>query len=188
MLRHSRPNWQCQFTISMQGTFEAAIWEAANAQSNVPPTVQQYMIMRPFFSAANIGTDLNEVAVDVSLPVYVLQNETFVRIVELSRRVVCWANDIFSLAKELSHGDSHNLVMVLKHNMQLSLDDAIAEAARIHDREMRQIRRLRGSMPDFGPRVNADVQRYIDGLETMVSGFFYWSLWDTPRYLSHYQH
>ncbi|SIN73470.1 hypothetical protein SAMN04488055_1026 [Chitinophaga niabensis] len=183
----SRASWQCQFTISLKATFEAAIWEAANANSETPPTVKQYMRMRPYFSGANLGTDINELATATSLPVYVLQDQDFVRIVDLCRRVVCWANDIFSLAKEIAHGDNHNLVMVLKYNEDLTMEKALNEAARIHDYEMHQIEQLRRKLPDFGPQLNKDVKAYLDGLETMVSGFFWWSLEDTPRYMSHLQ-
>lgn len=182
---HSRATWQCQFTVSLKGTFEAAIWEAANTNALKLPTVAQYTMMRPYFSGANLGTDLNEVAQQIFLPVYVLQNESIIQLVNYSRRVVCWANDLFSLGKELAHGDNHNLVMVLKENHQLSLEEAIREAAGLHDREIRRMRRLRSRLPDFGEKVNDDVQRYINGLETMVAGFFYWSIEDTPRYSDH---
>lgn len=186
LLPQSRATWQCQFTLSLKGTFEAAIWEAANnALTAKVPTVAQYTTMRPYFSGANLGTDLNEVAQQVFLPVYVLQNEAFSKLVDYSRRVVCWANDILSLGKELAHGDNHNLVMVMKANLHLSLEEAIQEAADLHDKEIRYMKKLRRRLPDFGDRVNNEVQTYIDGLETMVAGFYYWSIEDTPRYKEH---
>ncbi|NSL86134.1 terpene synthase family protein [Chitinophaga solisilvae] len=179
----TRASWQSQFQISVQATFEAAIWEAYNNKHpEHHPAVVQYMHMRQFFSAANIGTDINELATGVELPMYVLQHPDIMYITELARRVVCWANDLFSLNKELQHGDEHNLVMMLKHQHQYSLNEAIQKAASIHDAEMREFVTRRSRLADFGEDLNRKIKKYIDGLETMIAGFFYWSIIDTPRY------
>lgn len=179
----SRPSWQSQFLISVQATFEAAIWEAKNNKNREKhPTVAQYMHMRLFFSAANIGTDINELATGVWLPMYVLQHPDMVHLTALARRVVCWANDLFSLRKELEHGDEHNLVMMLKYHHNTTLEEAVLMAASIHDNEIGEFVSCRAAFPDFGEELNKRIQIYLDGLETMVAGFFYWSITDTPRY------
>lgn len=175
--------WQCQFTLSMKATFEAAVWEAENAKKKRYPNVDQYMQMRPFFAGANLGTDMVEPACKISLPTFVLQNEHFQKLIELSRRVVCWSNDLFSLSKEISHGDEHNLVMVLKHQYRLSLEEAIGKAADIHNRDISSFIQLKNRFPSFGdPYLDGEILRYIDHLELMIRGFFDWSIKDTKRY------
>ncbi|XXT17530.1 hypothetical protein WME94_45610 [Sorangium sp. So ce429] len=178
----SRPSWQCQFILGLRATFEAAIWEAGNARKGRHPFATQYMQMRPWFAGANIGTDMIEVAAKVHLPVYVLQHEHFVRLVDLSRRAVCWANDLFSLSKEVAHGDEHNLVLVLKQERGTTLEEAIQETAQIHDAEIRLFEELRGRLPSFGDEIDADVARYVDALGIMIRGFMDWSIYDTARY------
>lgn len=183
ILKMSSTSWQSQFMLSFKATFEAAVWEAVNAKRKQHPDVTQYMNLRTFFSGANLGTDMIEVASKVCLPVYILQNEQFQKLVDLGRRVVCWANDLFSLSKELEHGDQHNLVVVLMNQHNMSLEEAIAEAAKIHNKEVRQFIELKYKLPSFGSwKVDDDVRRYIDALEIMVRGFFDWSVYDTDRY------
>lgn len=181
--RMSRPSWQSQFQISVQATFEAAIWEAKNNKDQEKhPSVAEYMHMRLFFSAANIGTDINELATGVQLPMYVLQHPDIIHLTALARRVVCWANDLFSLRKELEHGDEHNLVMMLKYHHNTTLEQAVLMAASIHDNEMREFTACRDALPDFGEELNKRIAIYLNGLETMIAGFFHWSITDTPRY------
>lgn len=183
MLKISSASWQSQFALSFKATFEAAVWEAVNAKKNRLPDVEQYMGLRPFFSGANLGTDMIEVATKVSLPIYILQNEKFQKLVDLARRVVCWANDLFSLSKELAHGDEHNLVIVLMNERGIPLEEAISEAAKVHNREVRQFIELKYKLPSFGDKkIDDDIRRYLDALEVMVRGFFDWSIYDTERY------
>lgn len=186
MRQLSTASWQCQFTLSLKATFEAAVWEAENAKQHRHPSVFQYMQMRPFFSGANLGTDMLEVAAGTSLPVFVLQNEQFQKLVDLARRAVCWANDLFSLSKELAHGDEHNLVMVIGHEQQITLDEAIAQTAAIHNREIAQFNELRSQLPSFGMHIDLAIQRHLDALGTMVRGFMDWSIYDTARYEFNY--
>jgi hypothetical protein len=186
MRQLSTVSWQCQFTLSLKATFEAAVWEAENAKHQKHPSVFQYMQMRPFFSGANLGTDMLEVAAQTYLPIFVLQNEQFQKLVDLARRAVCWANDLFSLSKELAHGDDHNLVVVIEHEQQISLEEAIAETAAIHNREIALFNELRTQLPSFGPNIDFAIQRHLDALGTMVRGFMDWSIYDTARYEFNY--
>ncbi|MBW8686939.1 terpene synthase family protein [Chitinophaga rhizophila] len=178
----SSVSWQCQFTLSLKATFEAAVWEAENAKLRRHPSVFQYMQMRPFFSGANLGTDMLEVAAGTYLPVFVLQNEQFQKLVDLARRAVCWANDLFSLSKELAHGDEHNLVVVIGHEQQITLEEAIAQTAAIHNQEIAMFNQLRTQLPSFGLPIDSAIQRHVDALGTMVRGFMDWSIYDTARY------
>lgn len=186
MRQLSTVSWQCQFTLSLKATFEAAVWEAENAKQRRHPSVFQYMQMRPFFSGANLGTDMLEVAAQTYLPVFVLQNEQFQKLVDLARRAVCWANDLFSLSKELAHGDDHNLVVVIEHEQQITLEEAIAETAAIHNREIALFNELRTQLPSFGAHIDLSIQRHLDALGTMVRGFMDWSIYDTARYEFNY--
>lgn len=179
-------SWQCQFTLSMKATFEAALWEAENAAQHRYPSVFQYMQMRPFFSGANLGTDMLEVATRNYLPVFVLQNEQFQKLVDLARRAVCWANDLFSLSKEIAHGDEHNLVVVIEHERNISLDQAILETAGIHNRDIDQFNELRRQLPSFGNQIDIAIQHHLDAMGTMVRGFMDWSIYDTARYEFNY--
>ncbi|WP_343669916.1 hypothetical protein [Chitinophaga sp.] len=186
MRRLSSASWQCQFTLSLKAVFEAGMWEIENSRAQRHPSMLQYMKMRPYFAAANLATDLLEVATKQNLPVFVLQNEEFQRLVELARRTICWSNDLFSLSKELEHGDEHNLVVVIEHERNISLEQAIEETARIHDREIAQFNELKAQLPSFGIRIDTAIQTHLDAMGTMLRGFMDWSIYDTARYEFNY--
>ena len=70
--------------------------------------------------------------------------------------VVCWSNDLLSLAKELQHGDRHNLVIALRTQYRLPLREAINRAAELHNAEVRAFLTLEarlGSVPITGTRI-----------------------------------
>ncbi|RAJ05378.1 hypothetical protein LX64_02536 [Chitinophaga skermanii] len=177
------PTWQSQFTISFTATFQAAFWEAENAVKHRNISLSSYKLMRQFFSGANLGTDMVEPATGIQLPYYVQQERTFMQCVELIRRVICWANDIFSLEKELAHGDSHNLVCVLANEYDISIEKAIDKAAELHDAEIAQFMQLKQELPSYGEAVDAQIQSYFLAMETMVKGFIDWSVKDSLRYI-----
>jgi len=139
--------------------------------------------MRPYFSGANLGTDLIEPASGISLPYYLQQNRSLLKLIELIRRVICWANDIFSLEKELAHGDMHNLVCVLAGENNITIPEAILAAAELHDAEIRLYLRLKNELPGFGEKNDAGIQKYLQAQETMVKGFMDWSTRDSARYI-----
>jgi hypothetical protein len=175
--------WQCQFATSFTATFQAAFWEAENAVLRKPVSLSSFKNMRPFFSGANLGTDLIEPACGISLPYYVQQNRYFIKLVELIRRVICWANDIFSLEKELDHGDTHNLVCVLSNELNTTIPGAILKAAELHDEEIRLYLKLKDQLPSFGDQLDLAIRKYLLAQETMVKGFIDWSTLDSTRYI-----
>lgn len=183
-LKHSTPTWQCQFTISFAATFQSAFWEIENTKHNRHVSLASYKQMRPFFSGANLGTDIVEPASGIVLPYYVQQEKTFFAMVELIRRIICWENDIFSLEKELKHGDNHNLVCVLANEYQIPLEDAVIKAAQLHDNDVHLYLSLKETLPAFGEKLDAQVQKYFKALEVMVKGFKDWSLIDSTRYIT----
>ena len=69
----------------------------------------------------------------VVLPWAVRAQAQVLTLTRLADEVVCWANDLVSLDKELRQGDVHNLVQVPRHARGYSLRTAVAQANRRHD-------------------------------------------------------
>jgi len=182
LVKLTTSTWQCQFTIGFAATFQAAAWEVENIKKNRTASLAAYKQMRPFFSGANLGTDLVEPASGIVLPYYLQHEKTFVAMVDLIRRVICWENDIFSLEKELTHGDNHNVVCVLANEYNISLEDAMIKAAQLHDNDIQLYLSLKETLPTFGEKLDAQVKKYFRAMELMVKGFTDWSLIDSSRY------
>jgi hypothetical protein len=94
---------------------------------------------------------------------------------------VAWFNDIVSLEKELRVGDVHNLVIVLRQEYHLSVQEAVAQAARLFNARMREYVELERRLPSLGVESDARLQRYLAGLRCWVRGNMDWS-YESARY------
>jgi 5-epi-alpha-selinene synthase len=106
--------WQRRFTRSVREYLAATVWEALNRVQHTIPDVATYCRMRRLTSALQTDTDLIELTT-TRLPLEVYQHPVVQPLTDASNKVVCWSNDIASLAKEVHRGDMHNLVVVLHH-------------------------------------------------------------------------
>jgi hypothetical protein len=68
-----------------------------------------------------------------------------------------------------------NLVLVIKQERQCGLEDAYAEARRIHDEEVKGFMHLMNNAPDFGA-YNELVKEYAHNLQLMLKGNQLWHL------------
>jgi hypothetical protein len=104
------------------------------------------------------------------------------RMVQACNNIVCWSNDLFSCAKEARQGDVHNLVLVLQHAQQLSLQEAINEAVRMHNEEVAIFVALEKLLPLKGLESDYELLRYVSVLRSWIIGNYDWSTKDTGRY------
>ncbi len=105
------------------------------------------------------------------------------RLTVASHRVVCWANDLASLKKELASGDVHNLVMVMARAEDLGLQEAVDRVARMHDAEVRTFVSLSSRLPSFEAVVDEHLGRYVAVLQARMRGNLDWSR-EAARYRS----
>lgn len=183
----STPEWQHHFVESLHKMFAAGLWEYGNVQNGQLPSVAEFYKRRQYLGAAHVSTDMIEVIEEISLPADILQHPAVTELVVLARNLVCWANDLFSLSKELDHGDQHNMVLIMKAERGLSLETAIVQAAALHDQEMRQFEKVAAQLPSFGAH-DAAVRKYVRILAAILRGNMDWSYGETARYNFEYGH
>ncbi|ATL46296.1 hypothetical protein COR50_03415 [Chitinophaga caeni] len=182
MKKISTPDWDVRFNQSMIDYLEACSWEAENRVQHMVPSVKDYVEKRPYTGALYADIELIEVLEKIYLPDEVRLHPDVQQLALSCNNVVCWANDLFSLAKELKHHDVHNLVIALQHEHQSSLDEAIAKAAVMHDAEVQKFINTSLHLPNFGPALNIELERYIDILRSWMRANLDWSFSDTARY------
>jgi hypothetical protein len=173
--------WMIRFTTCVRETLAASLWEARNRRIRVVPTADDYCYWRLFTSGVFCYFALIEIAEQMTLPAFVWDHPVIQQLAQSANAVICWSNDIFSFAKEVAHGDVHNLVYIVQHERQFALDDAIAYVAERHDDEVRAFQQLRAALPRFGDGVDNIVQRYVRGLEAWMRANMDWSV-ATQRY------
>ena len=170
-----------RFIRAFRQHLDATLWEASNRARATVPDVETYVRMRPLTGGLSIVTELVELLEGTHLPVEVRENPTVARLTEASHNIVCWANDILSLEKELGCDEVNNLVVVLRESKGLTLQHAVDLAAEMHDAEVRVFAGLQETLPSFGPAVDENLSRYVAALRARIRGVLDWSR-ESARY------
>ncbi len=173
--------WMRRFIRTFRQHLEATLWEAANRSRGIVPDLESYLRMRPLTGGLSIITELMEIIEGNHIPQAIREHAAVRRVTEASHNIVCWANDILSLEKELACAEVNNLILVLRHAEDLDLQRAIDRAARMHDAEVRTLIEQADSFPPFGEMLDAGLERYVSSLRHRIRGVLDWS-YESGRY------
>jgi 5-epi-alpha-selinene synthase len=173
--------WIDHFATSVSEYFDAAVWEAHNREQGIWPDSETFGRIRPYTSAVYTFIDLIELSEGERLPLVARKHPDYQRLALMTNNVICWCNDLFSLAKERAHFDMHNLVLVLQHESGMSLQEAVEAVALLVEREVRHFVALEARLPSFGPTIDSLVQRFVAVLRAWMRGNLDWSL-ESGRY------
>lgn len=175
--------WMERFGACVRASLAAGQWEAGNRAAGRMPREREYRHMRLFTSGVFCYLTLIELAAQIALPDAIVHHPAVQYLAQTTNRVICWSNDLFSLLKEVARRDVHNLVIILQHERQLSLDSAVQEVTVDHDAEVEAFQHGRAQLPSFGAAHDDAVQRYVDGMQAWMRANMDWSL-ATGRYQS----
>jgi len=146
------------------------------------PPLAEFMIIREWSIGVHPYLHLVEVENDFILPEYVARHPTIHRLQDLISRLSGWQNDFYSLEKELAiDHEMMNLITVIRHEYDISLDEAYAEALRIHDADVAEFVAIHAALPDFGI-YQQEVYKYVSYLGVLIQGLQKWYQLDTHRY------
>ena len=174
-------HWLQRFCRDTQDYFDATVWQAANRSEGLLLDIETYMRMRRLTGGVYMVIDLIEVAENVTLPLRIRTHPVVAKMIRSCANLIAWANDIFSMRKELLHGDDHNMVMILQRRMNSSITQALTEAIELHNAETRRFIELKNSLPSFGEAEDANLARFVAGMENWMRANVDWSL-NTRRY------
>jgi len=185
MLVWSDAAWMARFIGSVDRYLQSTRWEAQNRGLGLVPPLAAYVDMRRCTGAMDSVYDCIELGEHLHLGREIREHTAVATLERLAGNCVCWANDIFSVNKELLEHNAHNLVFVLRHEHHLTLAEAIEKAVAMHDAELQAFEWAAAHLPDlrreFGPKKAVEVDLYVAGLRSWVRGNAAWS-WETPRY------
>lgn len=175
MFDYADITWLRRFSRHADLYFTANRWEAANRVAALTPTLETYCVARRYTGAVYACFDLIHITDQVSLPFYVLHHPIVEEIAGAANNLICWCNDILSYTKEMRHGDVHNLVLVIQHEQQVSLSDAVTQALIIHNAEIERFTALVNELPRFGASIDGDLGHYVIGLQHWIRANLDWS-------------
>jgi 5-epi-alpha-selinene synthase len=182
MLAMNDSPWFARFAARVQDYFSGCVWEAQNRVEQSIPTLESYVSMRPASGAVYTAFELFALGGDAELSGPVRDDEEQLVTLELlANNIICYANDILSLHRELKSGDFHNLVIVLMHHECLPLNDALSSAVQIHDAEVRRYQEIEQRLHSHETRVSSATSRHCSRLRAWIAANQRWSL-STRRY------
>ncbi len=173
--------WMRRFVRSVHEHFDSGLWEASNRVRGEVPDLETYVRMLPATGGLLLDAELIEITNDMHLPSGVLEHPVVRSMTISSCNVIIWSNDLFSLEKELKSGDLHNLVLVVRQEHGLTLEEAVRRVAQMHDAEVALFQDLERRLPSFGTKVDLDLERYVATLRSRMRGNLDWS-YETARY------
>ncbi|MEU4098251.1 terpene synthase family protein [Streptomyces sp. NPDC026673] len=146
------------------------------------PSPEAYIAWRRVSGATGWCFDLIEYAQESELPERIWFSPACRRLREAAADVIGWTNDLFSVEKELSSGETTNLVLILRHHQGLTLREAVDETRLWHARRVDALRIATRDLyatalaTDLTSAQLAAVCQYADGVHAWVRGFLDFSL------------
>lgn len=152
----------------------AQVWEAANREDAVVPSLEDYIFMRRRTGAMLTVFALIDIASGRRLTPGEWRHPGMRAITESANDVVVWDNDLISYAKESEGGNSrNNLVNVLARHRRYSRQRAMDVIGRMRNRAIGDMVAVRPSLEALGSEA---VLAYVRGLEFWISGSVDYSL------------
>ncbi|GII77557.1 hypothetical protein Sru01_25390 [Sphaerisporangium rufum] len=143
-LPRAAPGWRDRFVDHIVAGGLAAAWEAENRARGVVPGEPAYIDKRRHTGAIYVCMDLIEIAERTPVPPPAYADAAYQQALRAACDVVCWTNDVYSLEKELSVGEYHNLVAVVEHARGLTRGASVAHVASAISTRIRDFREWEG--------------------------------------------
>ena len=173
--------WRHRFFRHVAAGAMAALWEAQNRVQNVVPDEDDYIQQRRHTGAIYVCMDFIDVVERIDIPVDVYESPLFQDTLKAACDVVCWTNDIFSLEKEHSLGERHNLVSVVEHHRRLTRQQAVAHVAQAIAAEVQRFVELEPQLLQHFEAHHEPLAKYLAGMRSWMRGNYDWSS-STRRY------
>ncbi|MEJ7598128.1 MAG: terpene synthase [Kofleriaceae bacterium] len=178
MLARGGGRWMARFLGNVQDYFDASIWESDNRARGRVPDLSTYVRLRDLTGAVRTCFDIFEL-IEGALAIEARHDARLARLMRLANRAICWSNDLFSIRKELAHGDFHNLAIVLQHEEAIPLRDAIDRAVEMHDDAVRSFEHHEHRLLETTG--SPQIHQFVDALKGWVRANLDWSI-ETGRY------
>jgi len=183
MISTAKPLVQQRFIDSFADFFTAVEQQSRDRKRGIIPDLESYITLRRDTSGCRPVFVLIEYAAGIELPDEVFNHPVIQEMTVATNDLVTWSNDIFSYNKEQATGDTHNMVAILMAQHGLALQDSIDFVGQLCDATIARFETGRATLPTWGPQIDADVQKYVQGLQDWIIGSLHWSF-ETERYFA----
>lgn len=181
VMQCTTPAWRQRFRVDLIEYMHAYAWEAENRVHDQIPTVDMYIENRRRTGSLATSLDMIDITQRLTLSENILNSQELRHMWRHTSNVICWANDLYSLPKELARGDIHNLIIAIQQANSCSLQQAVEQVCVMIEQEVRSFLLIEQSLPHYSPAIDLEIQRYVQDLKSWMRGNYDWSI-QTGRY------
>jgi 5-epi-alpha-selinene synthase len=166
--------WKRRFAQHHADYFAACRWDAENRVRKHVPDVQAYIENRRNSVANTISFDMFDLSEHIDFSAKIDEDESFQAILRAANNIVAWINDVYSLKKELAHGDVCNLVVAVQYAQHCSLQDAVNHVCAMVEAETRSFQAMVQDFPTYSPEFDHSIRQYLFDLGKWIRGPLDW--------------
>jgi hypothetical protein len=148
-------------------------------RSGRAPALDSYVDLRRHSGAVETCIDLIERRPQAYLAPRLCGRDEVLALRKAANDIICWSNDVMSLAKEILHGELNNLVAVLRASTDMGWKAAAEVAAEMIAARTREFDEISQELLRTDP--SASTAAFVDGLTRWIAGSLDWHR-RSPRY------
>ncbi|MEC5142986.1 terpene synthase family protein [Chitinophaga sp. 212800010-3] len=138
------------------------------------PTLNNLLLIREYSISMYPYGDPVEPSINYIVPNHISEHPIIKRLKTLMCRIMAIQNDFASIEKEsVVDTEVLNIILVIKNQYKVSLEEACSEAMRIHDDYVAEYVELQHNLPDFGSH-QKNIERFVHYMALMISGLGAW--------------
>ncbi|CAF4203477.1 unnamed protein product, partial [Adineta steineri] len=176
------PGCRERFLGGFRAASEASLLQAANRMNRrTVPDLETYIKFRRNASFGLLSLSCIEYSLELDSLDECWENDTFKCFVAYAIDTFSWTNDIYSFNIEQSRGD-YNLITILMHaDPLLNIQQAIDRAGQMVIGRYVDLQRVRNELISWGPKIDTQVEKFINGSTALITGNMAWSF-ESTRY------
>ncbi|UDF08786.1 terpene cyclase [Streptomyces sp. WA1-19] len=175
-------HWRRRFIQHLEDCLlTATVWEGGNRIRGIVPDEATYIENRRHTGAIYVCMDLIDIVEHLDVPEELYDSPEFTAALNAACNVVCWTNDVYSLDKERSLGEVHNLAYLAEYHRGLDRETALAQVCAETSAETELFLAAEESLLAAYPGRTALLTPYLSGMRTWIRGNLDWSR-RTKRY------
>jgi 5-epi-alpha-selinene synthase len=166
--------WVQRFAYDVEQYLQGHIWEATNRRDGITPNLATYVKFRPYTMVIAPSFDLTFLVKGIAPNARFLRHIYIQQLTVMAMNQIAWTNDILGLGRELREDNPHNLVFVLQREHDIPLQDALNQAAKMCNAEMKAFVELEARLPTFSETEDVSMKSYVEGLQSWIRGHLDW--------------
>lgn len=179
--------WQQRFLVHTRQYLAGCRQEADNRRSATVPDLPSYIRLRRRFGGIRMAMDLSEFSRGYALSSHVHGYPAVQEMLDVLGDITLWGNDVFSFRVDEEEGNVSNLLLVLCEQQGCSVDEAGRIVLGMLDERLQRLHAVEHDIRSWcaaigiDHRSRADIECFIEGVHTWISGNIAWSM-ENARY------